>query len=70
MKMTEKYKLSEIEQGQNNNQRNNDLINAQRYEAIKKLSALSCCQPMKNCLPEATTLLDMKTGNVFAEPGT
>ena len=39
-------------------------------KAIDREEALALLAKFKNMLPEATTLVDMKTNNVFAEPGT
>ena len=39
-------------------------------EAIDKQEAVRRLAQFKNMLPKATTLVDMKTNNVFAEPGT
>ena len=56
---TEEYPSSTQEVRQPNSEKIMD-----RETAIRKLAQL------KNKLPEVTTLVDMKTNNVFAEPGT
>ena len=39
-------------------------------EVIDRQEAIALLAKFKNMLPKATTLVDMKTNNVFAEPGT
>ena len=37
---------------------------------VDRQAAIALLAKFKNTLPKATTLVDMKTNNVFAEPGT
>ena len=39
-------------------------------KGLDKQEAIALLSKFKNRLPKATTLVDMKTNNVFAEPGT
>lgn len=53
-----------VEQILQANEETNELIQGLRQDAIQQLKKLG------QSLPTASTLINMKTNNVFAEPGT